>query len=102
VNGASDWQSPNRFQVCKNNPRATDIDKSQRNKIKSTKVLLQKKNVSLTFSMGGNLGYRGSTVVKELCYKSEGRWFDSLSRGRWKVHQMPQRHKRAGNYLSVL
>ena len=21
-------------------------------------------------------GYRGSTVVKVLCYKSEGRWFD--------------------------
>ena len=24
-------------------------------------------------------GDRGSTVVKELCYKSEGRWFDSDS-----------------------
>jgi len=23
------------------------------------------------------LGNRGSTVVKALCYKSEGRWFDS-------------------------
>ena len=23
------------------------------------------------------LGIRGSTVVKVLCYKSEGRWFDS-------------------------
>jgi len=22
-------------------------------------------------------GYRGSTVVNVLCYKSEGRWFDS-------------------------
>jgi len=22
------------------------------------------------------VGYRGSTVVKVLCYKSEGRWFD--------------------------
>jgi len=24
-----------------------------------------------------NKGERGSTVVKALCYKSEGRWFDS-------------------------
>jgi len=24
-----------------------------------------------------NAGVRGSTVVKVLCYKSEGRWFDS-------------------------
>ena len=24
-----------------------------------------------------DLGDRGSTVVKALCYKSEGRWFDS-------------------------
>jgi len=100
VNGASDWQSPNRFEACKNNPRAADIDKSQRNKIKPTKVLLQKKKVSLTFSTGGNLGDRGSRVVKALCYKSEGRWFDSLRRARWKVHQMPQRHKRVANYLS--
>ena len=23
------------------------------------------------------VGHRGSTVVKVLCYKSEGRWFDS-------------------------
>lgn len=53
VKRASDWQDPNGFQACKNNPRAADIDKSQRNKIKSTKVLLQK--VSLTFSTAGNL-----------------------------------------------
>ena len=24
-----------------------------------------------------NMGDRGGTVVKVLCYKSEGRWFDS-------------------------
>ena len=23
-----------------------------------------------------NIGHRGSTVVKVLCYNSEGRWFD--------------------------
>ena len=26
---------------------------------------------------GGTVGDRGGTVVKVLCYKSEGRWFDS-------------------------
>jgi len=26
---------------------------------------------------GGGGGDRGSTVVKALCYKSEGRWLDS-------------------------
>ena len=31
------------------------------------------KILSLSYVM---LGYRGSTVVKVLCYKSEGRWFD--------------------------
>ena len=25
----------------------------------------------------GSIGDRGGTVVKVLCYKSEGRWFDS-------------------------
>ena len=24
------------------------------------------------------IGYRGNTVVKVLCYKSEGRWFDPI------------------------
>ena len=27
-------------------------------------------------TQGNYVGYRGSTVVKVLCYKSEGRWFD--------------------------
>ena len=26
--------------------------------------------------INGTIGYRGSTVVKVLCYKWEGRWFD--------------------------
>ena len=26
----------------------------------------------------GQTGDRGSTVVKVLCYKSEGRWFDPI------------------------
>ena len=30
-------------------------------------------------------GDRGGTVVKVLCYKSEGRWFD-LSRRQWIFH----------------
>jgi len=28
-------------------------------------------------------GNRGSTVVKELCYKSEGRWFDPKKNPSW-------------------
>jgi len=31
------------------------------------------------------MGDRGSTVVKALCYKSEGRWFD-LSWCHWNFH----------------
>ena len=29
------------------------------------------------WALSSGLGDRGSTVVKVLCYKSEGRWFDS-------------------------
>jgi len=31
----------------------------------------------ITDATNTHLGNRGSTVVKVLCYKSEGRWFDS-------------------------
>ena len=31
------------------------------------------------------IGDSGSTVVKELCYKSEGRWFDPSYR-QWVIH----------------
>jgi len=30
-----------------------------------------------TYVCGGEGGTRGNTVVKVLCHKSEGRWFDS-------------------------
>ena len=50
---ASDRQSPNRFQACKNNPRTADIDRLQKNTIKSTNCFCKK--VSLTFCTGGNL-----------------------------------------------
>ena len=32
---------------------------------------------SLIERMHSTMGDRGGTVVKVLCYKSEGRWFDS-------------------------
>jgi len=32
--------------------------------------------MSFTSTTRFNRGNRGSTVVKVLCYKSEGRWFD--------------------------
>ena len=31
----------------------------------------------ISFVISRNSGDRGGTVVKVLCYKSEGRWFDS-------------------------
>jgi len=39
--------------------------------------------LSFKRSYGNYLGDRGSTVAKLLCYKSEGRWFDSRCR-HWK------------------
>ena len=40
----------------------------------------QVKNIVITTSIKNNiaipLGDRGGTVVKMLCYKSDGRWFD--------------------------
>ena len=43
--------------------------------------------ISATYSkvLGLNTGDRGRTVVKVLCYKSEGRWFDS-SWCQWVFH----------------
>ena len=39
-------------------------------------LYLVKEQVAVTLSMNMVMGDRGSTVVKVLCYKSEGRWFD--------------------------
>ena len=52
--------------------------------IEISSVVLQMKHSDTTVSLDGtsmncinwNRGDRGSTVVKVLCYKSEGRWFD--------------------------
>jgi hypothetical protein len=41
--------------------------------VRSCSQLCYGKAMSITYSGGG----RGGTVVKALCYKSEGRWFDS-------------------------
>jgi len=38
-------------------------------------VLVPRTNMKLTDLLSG-VRDRGSTVVKVLCYKSEGRWFD--------------------------
>jgi len=46
--------------------------------IRPYKFIAHKKLVTTTQIMYStvNSGYRGSSVVKVLCYKSEGRWFD--------------------------
>ena len=33
-------------------------------------------SLKIFFRIGEHYGARGGTVVKVLCYKSEGRWFD--------------------------
>ena len=52
---------------------------------------------------------RGGTVVKVLCYKSEGRWFDLfqdyidfLRRSKHKFYRKRNRITQVGNYLSIL
>ena len=43
-----------------------------------TKIVVDNKIIEQVnlFNSLGNIGDRGSTVVRVLCYKSEGRWFD--------------------------
>ena len=41
-------------------------------------------NIQIFNSYITEKGDRGSTVVKVLCYKTEGRWFDSLG---WRTEQ---------------
>jgi len=53
------------------------------------------------------MGDRGRTVVRVLCYKSEGRWFDPdlidfLRRSIWKMYQSPNRRRNVANFLAVL
>ena len=49
-------------------------------------VLLLNTNVfKLISNLFQALGYRGSSVVKVLCYKSEGRWLDP-SWSYWNFH----------------
>jgi hypothetical protein len=45
-------------------------------------------------------GDRGGTVVRILCYKSEGRWFDSKKKR--KAYQPENRGKLIANFLTVL
>jgi len=53
------------------------------------------------------MGDRGSRVVKVLCYKSEGRWFDPdlidfLRRSKWKMYQSPSRRRSVANFLTAV